>query len=115
MASRLRVRNMSRVYDYTLVLDGRELLALPSLQEAELPLAPGDHEISFRAGQVDDLPSTCKPIFVTIDDGRELPLQVDTRHFAICIADENGIQLNGKHGFIAGRVANGVYINNPIG
>ena len=114
MTCQLVATNISRYYDYTLVLNGSDLTEVAPLRTASIEIEPGDYEISVRATPVDDLTGACKPIHISIKDGKILRLQIDTRHVDIEIYDEQGTLLNGKRGFVCGRVSEGVYVSNPI-
>ena len=115
MTCQMVITNLSRYYDYTLVLNGRDVMEAAPLRTASIDIEAGQYEVSFKAKPALDLPGVCKPIHVSIEDGNTLRLQVDTRHVAIEVYDEQGTLLNGKHGFICGHVSEGVYVTNPIG
>ncbi len=113
--SRLVVTNLSRTYDYTLTMNGKDVLNVAPLRTAETDIDAGEYDLAVSARQHDEIPGTCKPIHVTIGIDKTLRLQVETRQFAIEIYDEGGTLLNGKRGFVCGRVGDGVYVTNPIG
>ncbi|MEN6320355.1 MAG: hypothetical protein ABFD82_16585 [Syntrophaceae bacterium] len=114
MATELTITNLSRHFSYTVLLDGQESGEIFSLQTATLPIEPGKHELSFKDSDADNLPTTCKPIQITIADSKTLHLKVLTEDFSIRIYDEQGTHINGKRGFLCGQVCDGVYIENPI-
>jgi hypothetical protein len=84
------------------------------LKTNTIDLDPGKYELDIKGSNEEGLPSMCKPIQVKIDDCKSVHLQIVARHFAIGIYDEKGTQLNAKHGFLCGSVADGVHIDNPI-
>ena len=114
MASELTITNLSRHFSYTILLDGHESGEIFSLQTATLTIEPGMHELSFKDSNTDNLPTNCKPIQITIADGKTLNLKVATDDFSIKIYDEQGTHLNGKRGFLCGQICEGVRIENPI-
>jgi len=114
MASELTITNLSRHFSYVILLDGHEKGEVFSLQTTTLTIDSGKHELSFKDSDTDNLPTNCKPIQITIADGKSLPLKVLTEDFSIRIYDEKGTHLNGKRGFLCGKVCEGVYIENPI-
>jgi hypothetical protein len=114
MASRLTITNISRHFNYTILFDENESGEVFSLQTAILTIEPGKHELSFKDSDTDNLPTHCKPIRITIADGKTLNLKVLTEDFSIRIYDEQGTHLNGKRGFLCGQVGEGIHIENPI-
>ena len=114
MGAELTITNLSRHFSYTILLDGHEDGELFSLQTASLKIEPGKHELSFKDSDADNLPTNCKPIQITIADGRSLHLKILTEDFSIRVYDEQGTHLNGKRGFLCGQVGNGVHVENPI-
>ena len=114
MGAELTITNLSRHFSYTILLDGHENGELFSLQTTSLKIEPGKHELSFKDSDADNLPTNCKPIQITIADGRSLHLKILTEDFSIRIYDEQGTHLNGKRGFLCGQVSNGVHVENPI-
>ena len=114
MGAELTITNLSRHFSYKILLDGREDGELFSLQTTSLEIEPGNHELSFKDSDTDNLPTNCKPIQITIADGRSLRLKILTEDFSIRIYDERGTHLNGKHGFLCGQVGEGVHVENPI-
>jgi hypothetical protein len=114
MASKLTITNLSRHFNYTILLDGKESGGIFPLQTASLTIDPGKLELSFKDSDTDNLPTHCKPIQITIADGKTLNLKVLTEDFSIRMYDEQGIHLNGKRGFLCGQVADGIHIENPI-
>jgi len=114
MASKLTITNISRHFSYTILLNGQESGGIYSLQTTTLTIEPGKHELSFKDSDSDNLPTHCKPIQITIADGKTLNLKVLTEDFSIRIYDEQGTHLNGKRGFLCGQVGEGIHIENPI-
>ena len=114
MTCQLIATNLSRYYDYTLVLNGSDSIEIAPLRTASIDIEAGEYEVSVRAKPVDDLTGVCKPIHVKIEDGSVIRIQIDTRNVAIDIFDEQGTLLNGRHGFICGHISEGVYVNNLI-
>ena len=114
MASKLTITNISRHFNYTILFNGNENVEVLPLQTASLTIDPGKHELSFKDSDTDNLPTHCKPIQITIADGKTLNLKVLTEDFSIRIYDEQGTHLNGKRGFLCGQVGDGIYIENPI-
>jgi hypothetical protein len=114
MASKLTITNISRHFNYTILFDGNEGGEVFSLQTATLTIEPGKHELSFKDSDTDNLPTHCKPIQMTIADGKILNLKILTEDFSIRIYDEQGTHLNGKRGFLCGQVGDGIHIENPI-
>jgi hypothetical protein len=114
MASKMIFSNLSRNDDYTILLNGRVSSAISPLKTDTVDLEPGEYELSVQGSNEEGLPSMCKPIQVTMEDGKTVHLKILARHFAIGIYDEQGTQLNGKCGFLCGSVAEGVYVDNPI-
>lgn len=114
MASKLTITNLSRHFNYTILLNGNESGVVFSLQTISITIEPDKHELSFRDSDTDNLPTHCKPIHITIADGKTLNLKILTEDFSIRIYDEQGTHLNGKRGFLCGQVADGIHIENPI-
>jgi hypothetical protein len=114
MASRIEVSNLSRMDDYTLLLNGQHRGVVRPLQSGEIDVEAGEYELSVKGENEEGLPSACKPITLKIDDGRSVRLGVEARNLSIGIYDESGTQLNGTHGFLCGSIAEGVYVENPI-
>ncbi len=114
MASKLTITNLSRHFNYTILFDGNENGEVFSLQTATLIIDPGKLELSLKDSDTDNLPTHCKPIQITIADGKTLNLKVLTEDFSIRIYDEQGTHLNGKRGFLCGQVGDGIHIENPI-
>ena len=114
MASKVSITNLSRHFNYTILLNGNESGGIFPLQTTSLTIDPGKHELSFKDSDTDNLPTHCKPIQITIADGKTLNLKVLTEDFSIRIYDEQGTHLNGKRGFLCGQVADGIHIENPI-
>ncbi|MGZ3580058.1 MAG: hypothetical protein ACXWMH_02815 [Syntrophales bacterium] len=114
MGAELTITNLSRQFSYIILLDGSEDGELFSLQTTSLKIAPGKYELSFKDSDKDNLPTNCKPIQITIADGRSLHLKILTEDFSIRIYDEQGTHLNGKRGFLCGQVGEGIHIENPI-
>ena len=85
-----------------------------SLQTTSLKIDPGKHELSFKDSDSDNLPTNCRPIQITISDGRSLHLKILTEDFSRRISDEQGTHLNGKRGFLCGQAGNGIHVENPI-
>lgn len=114
MASKLTITNLSRHFSYIILLNGHESGEVFSLQTTTLTIEPEKYELSFKDSDADNLPTNCKPIQITIADGKSLHLKVLTEDFSIRIYDEQGTHLNGKRGFLCGQVCEGVHIENPI-
>ncbi|HUL00178.1 MAG TPA: hypothetical protein VLX29_04905 [Nitrospirota bacterium] len=114
MASKLIITNLSRHFNYTILLNGHESGGVFPLQTTSLTIEPGKHELSFKDSDADNLPTHCKPIQITIADGKTLNLKVLTEDFSIRIYDEQGTHLNGKRGFLCGQISDGIHIENPI-
>jgi len=114
MASQIIFSNLSRNDDYTILLNGQDRGTVLPLKTNTIDLEPGKYELNIKGSNEEGLPSVCKPIQVTIKDCKSVHLQIDARHFAIGIYDEKGTQLNARHGFLCGSIADGVRINNPI-
>ena len=114
MASKVSITNLSRHFNYNILLNGNESGGIFPLQTTSLTIDPGKHELSFKDSDTDNLPTHCKPIQITIVDGKILNLKVLTEDFSIRIYDEQGTHLNGKRGFLCGQVADGIHIENPI-
>ncbi|HTZ38702.1 MAG TPA: hypothetical protein VMB77_00990 [Syntrophales bacterium] len=114
MSARIDLTNLDRHYEYTLILDREQRATLPPLKRLGIDVVPGKYELSFLAKSDDELPVECKPIQVTIQDGKALALQVNTVNLSVRILDSEGTQLNGKLGFLCGKCGDGVYVENPI-
>jgi hypothetical protein len=114
MASKIIFSNLSRNDDYTILLNGQVSGTVLPLQTNTIDLEPGEYELFVKGSNEEGLPSMCKPIQMTMADGKTVHLNIEARHFAIGIYDEQGTLLNGKSGFLCGSVADGVYIDNPI-
>jgi hypothetical protein len=114
MTSEFILTNSSRHFSYTLFLDGCASGEVSPLQPHTITVEPGKYELSFEDSDSDNLPTHCKPIQITIADGKTLHLKVTTEDFTIRIYDEQGTHLNGKRGFLCGNIADGIRIENPI-
>jgi hypothetical protein len=114
MASEIIFSNLSRTDDYTILLNGQDRGTVLPLKTNTIDLEPGKYELNVLGSNEEGLPSMCKPIQVTIKDCKSVHLRIVAEHFAIGIYDEKGTQLNAKHGFLCGSVADGVRIDNPI-
>jgi hypothetical protein len=114
MASKIIFSNLSRNDDYTILLNGQDRGTVLPLKTITIDVEPGEYELDIKGSNEEGLPSMCKPIQIRIADGKSVHLQIVARHFAIGIYDEKGTQLNVKHGFLCGNVADGVHIDNPI-
>jgi hypothetical protein len=114
MAVRFAVTNSNKTEDYQLILNGQVVGNISSLSQEIFEVDPGVYEVLFAESDQADIPTSCKPIRVTIEDGRELRLRVLTNFFTIEILDEEGTILNGKHGFLCGHMGEGVYVENTI-
>ena len=115
MGAELSITNLSRHFTYVILLDHEERGEVFSLETTKLAIEPGKHELSFRDSDINNLPTNCKPIQMTIADGKALRLKVLTEDFSIRIYDEQGTHLNGKRGFLCGQVGEGIHVENPIG
>jgi len=114
MAAKLIISNQDRYDEYVLLIDGADSAEVFPLGSVTLEIPPGMHTVSFRSKAESELPLTCKPIRVTLKAGATLSLQVKTQNLTIRIYDSPECQLNAQHGFLCGRVADGVYVENPI-
>ena len=114
MAAKLVISNQDRYDEYILLIDGADSAEVFPLSTITTEIAPGVHTISFRSKAATEIPLTCKPIRVTLKDGATLSLQVRTQNLVIRIYDTQECQLNAKQGFLCGRVADGVHVENPI-
>jgi hypothetical protein len=114
MASQIIFSNLSRNDDYTILLGGQDRGTVLPLKTNTIDVEPGKYELNISGSNDEGLPSMCKPIQITIKDGKSVHLRIVAEHFAIGIYDEKGTQLNAKHGFLCGSVADGVRIDNPI-
>lgn len=114
MSSKLIITNLSRLFNYTIFLDGSAMGEVSPLAPVTITIEPGNYELSFKDSDVDNLPTNCKPICIIIEDGKTLHLNVTTEDFSIRIYDEQGTHLNGKRGFLCGKIAEGIRIENPI-
>lgn len=115
MAARIAIKNENRTENYQFLLNGQGKGVVASLTSEVFEVEPGAYEMSFTESNEAEIPTACKPIRVTIEDGRELKLRVLTKLFTIEILDEEGTILNGKHGFLCGHMGEGVYVENTIG
>jgi hypothetical protein len=114
MASQIIFSNLSRNDDYTILLGGQASGTVLPLKTITIDVEPGKYELNISGSNDEGLPSMCKPVQVTIKDGKSVHLRIVAEHFAIGIYDEKGTQLNAKQGFLCGSVADGVRIDNPI-
>jgi hypothetical protein len=115
MAVRFAVTNSNKTEDYQLILNRQIVGNIASLSREIFEVEPGIYEVLFAESEQADIPTSCKPVQVTIEDGRELRLVVLTNLFTIEIRDEEGTVLNGQHGFLCGHMGEGVYVENTIG
>jgi len=114
MSATIALTNLDRHYEYTLILNGAQSATLPPLKSLSIDVPAGKYKLSIQAKSDDELPVECKPIQVTIQDRRNLALQVNTVNLSVRILDADGNQLNGKLGFLCGKCGDGVYVENPI-
>jgi hypothetical protein len=114
MASQIIFSNLTRNDDYTILLNGQDRGTVLPLKTNTIDLEPGKYELDIKGSNEEGLPSMCKPIQVTIKDCKSVHLRIVARHFTIGIYDEKGTQLNARHGFLCGSIADGVHIDNPI-
>ncbi len=114
MPSALEIENLDRYVEYRLLVDGQESVSVFPYRTSRAEIPPGTHEVSFRAASREEIPSACKPIRITIQDGKTLRVKVKTESLAIKIYDSEDNQINGIHGFLCGKLADGVYCENPI-
>lgn len=114
MASQIIFSNLTRNDDYTILLNGQDRGTLLPLKTNTIDLEPGKYELDIKGSNEEGLPSMCKPIQVTIKDCKSVHLRIVAEHFTIGIYDEKGTQLNARHGFLCGSIADGVHIDNPI-
>jgi hypothetical protein len=114
MTSEITIENISRHFTYSILLNGQEMGDVFPLKTYTLTVEPGIYALSFRDTDTENLPTGCKPIQIDIAGNKTLPLKVDTKDFSIHIYDETGTYLNCKHGFLCGKIADGIHIENPI-
>jgi len=114
MTSEIAIENISRHFNYTIFLNGHEAGEVSPLKTRTITVVPGTHDLSFKDSDSENLPTSCKTIHIDIADGKSLPLKVTTKDFSIAIYDEHGTHLNGKRGFLCGKIADGIHIENPI-
>ncbi len=114
MASQIIISNLSRNDDYTILLNGREAGIVLPLKTMTIDVEQGKYDLDVKGCNEEGLPSMCKPIQITIGEDKSVHLKLHAQHFAIGIFDEKGTQLNDKHGFLCGYVADGVRVDNPI-
>lgn len=113
MPSEIVITNANRHYNYTLILNEQAVKEIPLSETITVEIAPGKYELSFQESSEADLQSTCMSILVTIAHGKRLPLKVLTRNLSIQIYDRKDTLLNGKTGFLCGRIGDGIRIENP--
>ena len=94
MAAKLIISNEDRYDEYVLLINGADSAEVFPLTAVTVELPPGAHAVSFRSKAETELPLTCKPIRVTLEDGATLSLQVRTQNLAIRIYDTQECQLN---------------------
>ena len=114
MAATITIANSDRYDEYVLLIDGEGKADVFPLASVTVEVPPGTHTVSFRSKAETELPLTCKSIRVTMKDRASFSLQVRTQNLAIRIFDTQECQLNAEHGFLCGRVAEGVHVENPI-
>jgi hypothetical protein len=114
MASKIIFSNLSRSDDYTILLNGQDRGILLPLKTITIDVEPGQYDLDVKGSNEEGLSGMCKPIQIRIKDGKTAHFQIAAEHFAIGIYDEKGTQLNAKHGFLCGTVADGVHVDNPI-
>jgi hypothetical protein len=114
MSSEIIIENISRHFNYTVILNGAETGDVSPLKAFPITVDPGSYELSFKDSDIENLPTTCKPIQIDIAENKTLHLKVTTNDFSICVFDDNGTLLNGKRGFLSGYIADGIHIENPI-
>lgn len=114
MAAKITIASLDRFDEYVLLIDGEDRAEVFPLATVTVEVPPGTHTVSFRSKAETELPLTCKSIRVTLKDGSALSLQVRTQNLSIRIFDTQECQLNATHGFLCGRVAEGVHVENPI-
>ncbi|MDP2854535.1 MAG: hypothetical protein Q8O28_09875 [Smithellaceae bacterium] len=114
MSSTIIFSNLSRNDDYAILLNGQDRGTVLPLKTITIDVEPGKYELDIKGSNEEGLPSLCKPIQLTIADGKTVSLQIVALDFAIGIYDEKGTQLNARHGFPCGTIAKGVHIENPI-
>ena len=114
MSSKLILTNLSRHFNYAIFLDGCASGELSPLEPVTITIEPGTYELYFKDSDADNLPTTCKPICIIIEDSKILHLNVTTEDFSIRIYDVQGTHLNGKRGFLCGKISEGIRIENPI-
>ena len=114
MTAKIVVSNMSRIDDYTLVLNGQPRVTVHPLQSDEIDVEAGKYELTVQGENEEGLPSACKAILMKIDNERTVSLSIEAKQLSIGIYDESGTQLNASRGFLCGSIADGVYAENPI-
>jgi hypothetical protein len=114
MASEIIIENLSRHFNYTIFLNGCIAGEVFPLKTHSITVEAGKYELSFKDSDADNIPTNCKPIQITLADGKTLDLKVTTEDFSIRIYGEHGTHLNGKRGFLCGYIADGIHIENPI-
>jgi hypothetical protein len=114
MTSKIIFSNLSLSDDYTILLNGQNRGAVLPLKTITIDTEPGQHYLDVKGSNEEGLPSMCKPIKLRIADSKTIHLRIVARDFAIGIYDEKETQLNAKHGFLCGTIADGVYVENPI-
>lgn len=115
MAARFAITNENKTEDCLFILNGEIKGGIAALASEGFDVEPGAYDVYFAESNDAEIPTSCKPIRVTIEDDRELRLRVLTKLFTTEILDEEGTILNGKHGFLCGHMGEGVYIENTIG
>ncbi|MGB5217453.1 MAG: hypothetical protein WBN66_04045 [Smithella sp.] len=114
MASKIIFSNLSRNDDFTILINGQEAGKVLPLKTMTIDVEQGKYDLDVKGSNEEGLPSTCKPIQITIGEDKSVHLRLLAQHLAIGIFDEKGTQLNDKHGFLCGYVADGVRVENPI-
>jgi hypothetical protein len=114
MTSEIMIENISRYFTYTIFSNGLEIGDVFPLKTYTMTVEPGIYALSFRDNDTENLPTSCRPIQIDIAGNKILLLKVETKDFSIHIYDETGTYLNCKHGFLCGKIADGIHIENPI-
>ena len=113
MASKIVFSSLSRNDDYTIFLNGQDVGTLFPLKNITVEVEEGKYKLDVKGSNEEGLPSTCKPLQITIDNDKTVQIKIVALHFAIGIYDEKGTQLNDHNGTLCGYIADGVHIDDP--
>ena len=114
MAAKIFISNKDRYDEYVVLINGTEKGGVFPWTSVTVEVPPGSYVLSFQRKAETELPVMCKSIRVTLKDSSTLSLYVKRQNLSIGIYDEQQCQLNARYGFLCGRVAEGVHIENPI-